>query len=142
MQVSEQIIKIINELCEKFGIAIDWTQDNILPYIQALGHKVVMYDLYTSLMQLIIGSVLFIGVPLFLSKILRNNREDALERSKSNEFYYYDGSLNTLGILSLCAIVMLSVIGVMCIVDNTQNIIQDLVFPEKTIMEFVRPYIK
>ena len=31
MTVSEQIIQVIDALCEKFGIAIDWTTQNIIP---------------------------------------------------------------------------------------------------------------
>ena len=54
MDTSEQIIKVIDNLCEKFGIAIDWTSNNMLPYIQQLGDKIVKYDLYTSVFWLVL----------------------------------------------------------------------------------------
>ena len=34
---SEQIIEVLNALCEKFGIAIDWTAENVMPYLTDLA---------------------------------------------------------------------------------------------------------
>ena len=31
--MSQQIIEVLDYLFEKFGIAIDWTSENIMPYI-------------------------------------------------------------------------------------------------------------
>ena len=30
--VSNQIIEVLNEICNKFGLAIDWTSKNVQPY--------------------------------------------------------------------------------------------------------------
>lgn len=30
--MSEEVIKILDALAEKFGLAIDWTSANVLPY--------------------------------------------------------------------------------------------------------------
>lgn len=66
--VSSQIIDVINELCSKFGIAIDWSQKNVQPYLESLVVKAVNYELYTSIMWIVIGAIL-IGIGLFyLSK--------------------------------------------------------------------------
>lgn len=34
--MSEEVIKILDALAEKFGLAIDWTSANVLPYLQQL----------------------------------------------------------------------------------------------------------
>lgn len=49
MNVSEQIIEVIDSLCEKFGIAIDWTANNVIPYIETLCTKFINYEIYTSI---------------------------------------------------------------------------------------------
>lgn len=41
MSMSEQVISVIDVICDKFGIAIDWTSENILPYIQELFQKYI-----------------------------------------------------------------------------------------------------
>ena len=32
--MGDEIIKVINDLCGKFGIAIDWTSSNVIPYLE------------------------------------------------------------------------------------------------------------
>jgi len=32
MEVSDQIIKVLDNLGQKFGVAVDWTQSNIMRY--------------------------------------------------------------------------------------------------------------
>lgn len=39
--MSEEVIKILDALAEKFGLAIDWTSANVLPYLQQLCDKYV-----------------------------------------------------------------------------------------------------
>lgn len=65
MTVSDQIIAVLNALCEKFGIVIDWTATNILPYIQNLGSRIVTYEMATSIAWLI-GATIFYALILFV----------------------------------------------------------------------------
>ena len=37
--MSEKIIKVIDALADKFGLAIDWTSANVMPYVQDLTGK-------------------------------------------------------------------------------------------------------
>ena len=53
--VSNQIIEVLNEICNKFGLAIDWTSKNVQPYLQELIAKCVAYKFATSIMWLIFG---------------------------------------------------------------------------------------
>ena len=53
--VSNQIIEVLNEICNKFGLAIDWTSRNVQPYLQELMAKCVAYKFATSIMWLIFG---------------------------------------------------------------------------------------
>ena len=41
MKVSEQIIQVLDALCAKLGMAIDWTADNVIPYIEKLCGKYI-----------------------------------------------------------------------------------------------------
>ena len=31
MEISQQVIKVLDAVCDKFGIAIDWTSNNVIP---------------------------------------------------------------------------------------------------------------
>ena len=137
MEMSEQIIKVLDSVCEKFGIAIDWTSNNVLPYIQQLGDKIVKYDLCISIMWLVIGCIP-LTIAIFIKKFLNQKKLEAKE--SSNDYYFTDGSLNgaedyyfIIGILLVVAIVI--------DIYNIQSIIQDITFPEKTIIEFIKLYL-
>lgn len=48
MNVSEQIILVLDDLCRRFGIVIDWTSQNIVPYLEELAEKFIAFEVKTS----------------------------------------------------------------------------------------------
>lgn len=66
--VSNQIIEVLNEICNKFGMAIDWTSKNVQPYLQELMTKCVAYKFATSIMWLIFG-ILVCAIGSVLAKM-------------------------------------------------------------------------
>ncbi|NYC91919.1 hypothetical protein [Clostridium beijerinckii] len=66
MEVSDQIIKVLDNLGQKFGLAVDWTQSNIMPYIQQLGQRIVNYELWTSVVWIILSLILLVVSLIFL----------------------------------------------------------------------------
>ena len=140
MEVSEQVIKVLDAVCDKFGIAIDWTSNNVIPYIEQLGNKIITYDICMSIMWLVMGSVIPLTVAILIKKFLNQKKLEAKE--SSNEYYYTDGSLDEGALYCYLIIGILLVIAIVIGTISSQNIIQDVVFPEKTIIEFIKPYIK
>ena len=61
MTVSEQIIQVINALCEKFGIAINWTSENVIPYLETLCRKLITYEISTSIFWMVIMTLVSIA---------------------------------------------------------------------------------
>ena len=41
MQANEQIIDVLEYLCKKIGVTIDFTNKNILPYVNQLCEKYI-----------------------------------------------------------------------------------------------------
>ena len=137
MEISEQVIKVLNAVCDKFGIAIDWTSNNIIPYIQQLGNKIIIYDICSSIMWLVIGSAIPLTIAIHIKKFLNKKKLEAKERM--NDYYYTDGSLDNGALYCYLIIGILLVIAIVIGTVSTQSIIQDIVFPEKTIIEFIKP---
>lgn len=59
MEVSDQIIQVLNYLGEKLGVSIDWTSENVIPYVQELCNKYINYEIATSIMWIFITLVIF-----------------------------------------------------------------------------------
>ena len=67
---SDELIKTFDYLLSQFGIAVDWTGENVIPYLQTLAEKLVRFEINTSIMWLVIGVVVLImGVWMLVKDI-------------------------------------------------------------------------
>jgi uncharacterized Tic20 family protein len=63
MSFSSEVITILDELAKRFGIVIDWTAENVMPYITDLGSRFVSYTLVTTIVSLSIKIIiLLVGI--------------------------------------------------------------------------------
>lgn len=87
MNMSDEIIKVLDVLCEKFGIVVDWTSNNIVPYLQQLSEKYIRYEISTSIVWIILcitllGIAIRFGISTTIkcmkkyTELLRNNDWD------------------------------------------------------------------
>ena len=139
MEISEQVIEVLDAVCDKFGIAIDWTNNNVMPYIEQLGNKIVAYDICMSIMWLVVGCIP-LTIAFLIKKFLNKKKLEA--EDKPNDYYFTDGTLDEKAEDCYFVIGILFVVAIVIGIDNIQSIIQSIVFPEKTIIEFITPYIK
>lgn len=73
MTISTQIIAVLDDLCRRFGLAIDWSQENVMPYLQELAGKYINWEIATSKMFITIACVVaFIGIVLFVCDVWRD----------------------------------------------------------------------
>lgn len=137
MTVSDQIIQVIDALCEKFGVAIDWTSANVLPYLTTLMGKLIQWEVWSSValmsIMVILALVSVIGIkrltPVFKAGIERNKR--------SYDCNWEIGAV--MAIIGLCAFYLATII-----VIGTQivDIIKCCTFPEMFIFEYIQGLIK
>lgn len=55
---SSQFIEIFDHLCQKFGVVIDWSAQNVVPYITALCGRMTKYLIFKNVILIFA----FIGV--------------------------------------------------------------------------------
>lgn len=133
--VSDEIIKVLDDLGRRFGIAIDCTNSNIVPYLQQLGQRIVNYKLGMSVFYLIIGILVMVISIKALKFIMR-------KRSDGNDDL-------TVDILTVCIVpisIVSGVVAFICVCDCIENIITCMTLPEKVIlqqcMDIMRTYKK
>lgn len=120
--MDSQIINVLDSLCEKFGIAIDWSSQNVIPYIQSLIEKMVHYEIATSIMWIIVA-ILIICFGLFYSIKIKRKSEEA----DDIEFYYK----------CLCLISIFVIIpGLIIFFVQINDIITCMTFPEKILITY------
>lgn len=117
--MSDEIIKVLDALCEKLGVVVDWTGETVLPQIQELGARCVNYELATSTTLLILASLgLVFAVVLVVLSFTVFECDDV------------GGFCFVVGIVLLVA----TVISIIC---ETHDIICCNTFPEKIIYNFI-----
>lgn len=131
--VSNQIIEVLNEICNKFGLAIDWTSKNVQPYLQELMGKCVAYKFATSIMWLIFGIVVCI-----LGSVLARMVVGSWEKYQKEPYSDYDAGYF---FWSMVSGVLLTV-GIVMVVYNITTMIACKTFPEKVVLDMITQYMK
>lgn len=127
MTVSQQIIEVIDNLAQKLGVAIDWSQQNIMPYLQELCGKYIKWEIGTSVMWICFGVLLIVGG--FLCVKAGNKWHN----THKNDFMY-----EGLGKVALyiCAVVVW-LIALFMIMHQICDIVTCCTFPEMQIFNYI-----
>lgn len=71
MQISDEVIKILEYLCDKIGVTIDWTSNNVLSYVEQLCEKFIHWEVNTSFAWMAIMGVATI-ISLIFAIVIHN----------------------------------------------------------------------
>lgn len=138
MTVSEQIIEVLNALCEKFGIVIDWTAENVIPYIAELCMKLISWEIWTSVAWIAFMAVLSIIATVLAKRFYPTFKRGVEENIREN--YYDIGWIiaSVFAIIPLFAIYLATFI-VLCV--QVMDIIKCVTFPEMYVVEYIQNLI-
>jgi hypothetical protein len=142
MEISDQIIKVLDDLSARFGIAIDWASENVIPKLEKVGERFIRY---TAIMDVIKIVICLLAVAICL-KVLLASIEVAkldLSRTKNMEDYDYDPDVrSTIG----CALggfgLVISLVCTLTVgVQSINSLIRCIVCPELEIIQALSTYI-
>ena len=129
MSVSDQIIAVINDLCTKFGIAIDWSAENVLPTIENLCLRFIKFELATSIawcvIMILVTMIVYIVCKVFHPKAKEVN-------------YDPDYFMPWLAGIAWAAFGIMAFSTIMVCGTQVFNIIECLTIPEKVILEYIK----
>ena len=125
IKISEAIIKVLDNLATKFGIVIDWSSQNIVPYLQEVVGRCVNYKMYTAIMWIVVMIVMII-IDCLIFKIFWNIYiRDKCFKTKDNLLF---ASM-------VCGSVMLFLF--VFVILNANTIIACVTFPEKIVLDYL-----
>lgn len=130
MTVSDQIIAVINDLCAKFGVVIDWTNENVIPYLTELAGKFIRYEIAVSAFYAVFIIVGFYVSVKFLIMVTKKTIESCWD-----EIYIAPMVIVVVSTIIFTALLLL------CALPNVIDIITCLTFPEKMIFDYVSTLI-
>jgi len=68
MEYPHQFITVLDELARRFGVAVDWTQQNVMPYVIDLFSRIVMYRLTMASIAMGIALTFMVGVAIYIKR--------------------------------------------------------------------------
>lgn len=130
MNFSQEIINVLDFLCQKFGIAIDWTSENVMPYLEDLCARYISYEVFTSIawMVAIPAITLIIGI---ITAILH-------KKAKEVNWDFYDRAVPTFAIIFWIAFGIMAFSSICVICTQVFDIIECYTLPEKVILEYLK----
>ena len=75
--MSQEIIKVLDNLAQKFGIAIDWTSQNILPYLQDLMSRYISLQNAYAVTWIVISAIILIISFIIMFKSINKIKKDS-----------------------------------------------------------------
>ena len=133
--MSEQIISVLDAICEKFGVAIDWTQENVLPYAKELCDKYIRYEIATSVAWCLIFATitwLFLALSICFHK----------KAIKLRDPYDPYKAVSIVAVLCWACLGFFGIVSIIGISCQTIDIITCLTFPEKKLIDFASTLMK
>ena len=120
MDWSDQVIKILDNLGQKFGIAIDWSKQNIVPYIQQLANKIITYKLSLAIVAV---SISFLFMLISAIWIINANKKKKLFEYVPYNYESHRGGYFTNGNLRASISIMLLFLFILSFIVFVVNII-------------------
>lgn len=124
MVFSQEIINVLDYLCGKFGIAIDWTSENVMPYLEDLCGRYISYEIYTSIAWCSVFAVIVIvaGLVWLITSIVDRHSHSVSDAQEVSCVIFF----------------IFLVIGIFVWTTQAFDIIECYTIPEKTILEYLK----
>lgn len=123
--MSDEIIKVLDSLSEKFGMTIDWTSQNVLPYLQDLMNRFISLQNAKAIAWIVILSILVIAIIIFIIVGIRLGKKEEDEEITAITIF--------IGIIALICL-LIPLIG------NIFGLMQNIYTPELTLLEYITNY--
>lgn len=131
--MSQEIIKVLDNLAQKFGVAIDWTSQNILPYLQDLMSRYISLQNAYAVTWIVISAIILIISFIIMFKSINKIKKD----SKQIKFYDVldDSPSAFFGIICSSLFILIFSVVILC---NIFGLFQNIFTPEITILNYLR----
>ena len=143
MTFSEQFKDIFNMLCEKIGVTIDWTQDNIVPYVVELCKRFVILNIVEETIWLVGGIIAVVIVGVLSKKLFKDYRKCADTREDTFWWERFCGDISpkngTFIVFIVGGVVLL--FGLIVIPCSISELVKWAVVPEVQLIKEITSFI-
>ena len=129
--MSEEIIKVLDELGKRFGIVIDWSNQNIIPYLQELLKRFICYQNITACVWIIISIAMTISGAVMIKFLNKWRKSDNYDKD-------YCGDDIILALLGYIFSISIIALGIGLIIGKILGIAKNICMPEMVLYEYIK----
>lgn len=133
MNISNQIIEVLDAMCQKIGIAINWTDQNIMPCLTDFLSRFVKFEITKSIVNICIPIVLLV-ISGICFKVF------CLKKDIDWDTYDITGE-QVLAVISGIVFGIIVIINIVVIPTEVTHIAKTAFVPEAIIIELIKQYI-
>lgn len=147
-ELSTEVIKILDDLGKRFGVAIDWADKNVMPYLMELYDRFITYKIVENCIPIILFVIFLIITIVFLKKYFKYNAL-AKETNETNwatrviKHTYQDNrySMSELcfGVMLILALVDFTIAGLTCFAIG--DLLKLIFVPELYMVDYLSTYM-
>ena len=130
--MSEEIIKVLDYLGEQFGIAIDWTSENVWPQVMDILGRYRLFELVSTGFWLIMEVIMVFSAFLILKRMAKDYTK--IKADQEDNFWwrrrYGDNELTGFGWALFIISLLLGVTSVITIPIDIGEMFKWLIVPE------------
>lgn len=127
MTISSEITNILNDLGSRFGVVIDWSSQNVVPYVQDLVSRIAKLQMCNSIIALVFGIICLV-VGIMCIRFFAKHWEDNIEEIMGTLVIIF-------AIMSLIGVCTLIPIGI-------DGLTKAIYLPELTAIEYIQRLMK
>lgn len=138
--MTDEIIKLLDELAKRFGIVIDWTSDTVMPYLTELFDRFISYQIMIEVIWLVLMViVLGLGVVFLKFAIKMYKDEDDNIMFEVNSF---GKELTLFGSFSIMFVVVAELVFLTMGFISLFKLLKLLYIPEMAAVEWLSNRIR
>ena len=140
--MSNEIIKILDDLAERFGVAIDWTAENVMPYLKELIGRLVTFEIVQSAILIVVSGLTIIGC-IISGKKLYLSKKKCLETKEETMFHYWSEGFEEariksgMGEVIVATVIAVGIVMVTMFCCNVDELLRWSFIPEFKIIECI-----
>lgn len=131
---SSQFIEIFDHLCQKFGVVIDWSAQNVIPYITALCGRMTSYIIFKNVILIFVFAGIFY---LFW----RFTNPSCSKENKWDPDFHYCKSMNSSYVLGWIGRGVVTAFSFGMSITALLTIIKCIYLPEFVIIDCLSAYL-
>lgn len=137
--MTDENIKLLDELAKRFGIVIDWTSENVMPYLEDLFNRFITYHIVVDVFYIILLFAMIWFDVWFIKKSYKMYEEDGDNIFFENPYFRRDAT--PLYMITSVIVAIVSLIGIMLGVFVLLEITKLLFIPEVFMIDWLNVHV-